>query len=178
MTQDFIIKLPPINAMDTDNDGLLDSEEIDIGTSPNRGYTDGDTLSDLLELNNDFDPLDPNPDGDHRRDDVEYAKGSVHFILIPALIAGQMALAGLAFGEAGESFVELGWMEEDTYLSVYYMAGWLVSGFTAVGDISDAVADAIQGDVKRGIERFGTRFLRLAMAPKWQPFLGKMTSFA
>ncbi|MEZ4713243.1 MAG: hypothetical protein R3A44_39010 [Caldilineaceae bacterium] len=167
------------NTMDTDNDGLLDSEEIDIGTSPNRADTDGDTLSDLLELNNDFDPLDPNPDGDHRRDDVEYANGSEPFYFDPtALIAGQMVLAGLAFGEAGESFVDLGWMEEDTYLSIYYMAGWMVSGFAAVGDVRDAVADAVQGDVG------GVALSVLALVPglgdgsKVATILGKMTNFA
>lgn len=50
------------NGLDTDGDGLLDEEEIFIGTSPSLTDTDGDGFSDMLEFrlrNSGFDPLFP-----------------------------------------------------------------------------------------------------------------------
>jgi hypothetical protein len=50
------------NGLDTDGDGLLDEEELLIGTSPSLKDTDGDGFSDLLEVrlrSSGFDPLFP-----------------------------------------------------------------------------------------------------------------------
>ncbi|HOF38393.1 MAG TPA: hypothetical protein PK882_16500, partial [Dermatophilaceae bacterium] len=61
----------PLNP-DTDGDGLSDSEEAALGTSPWNSDTDGDGCPDGWEDDHGFDPLDPadpdpgaDPDGDH-----------------------------------------------------------------------------------------------------------------
>ncbi|MBM1106429.1 tandem-95 repeat protein [Aurantibacter crassamenti] len=45
--------------LDTDNDGLLDTEEEIIGTDPNNPDTDGDRINDGQEVLDGTDPLDP-----------------------------------------------------------------------------------------------------------------------
>jgi len=44
---------------DSDQDGLPDSEEVDIGTDPNNPDTDGDGINDGREVQDGTDPLDP-----------------------------------------------------------------------------------------------------------------------
>ncbi|MGH9870388.1 MAG: Ig-like domain-containing protein [Candidatus Polarisedimenticolia bacterium] len=62
---------------DDDNDGLLDTEELALGTDPLLSDTDGDGLSDFDEVRvHGTDPLDPDPDGDGCPDPVELARGS------------------------------------------------------------------------------------------------------
>ena len=65
-------------SVDSDGDGLLDSEEVEPGTDPTKADTDGDGFSDLLEVrlrNAGFDPLFPGdadcrlPDQDRPDDD-------------------------------------------------------------------------------------------------------------
>jgi hypothetical protein len=46
-------------AVDTDNDGLTDAEEIILGTKSSAADSDGDGYSDLAELNNFYDPAGP-----------------------------------------------------------------------------------------------------------------------
>ncbi|MDO6493124.1 hypothetical protein Q4515_17175, partial [Cellulophaga sp. 2_MG-2023] len=43
---------------DSDNDGLLDGEEITLGTDPNNPDTDGDTILDGQEVTDNTNPLD------------------------------------------------------------------------------------------------------------------------
>jgi hypothetical protein len=45
--------------IDSDGDGLSDSEEIEIGTDPNNKDSDGDGYDDMVEDNSYTDPLDP-----------------------------------------------------------------------------------------------------------------------
>ena len=42
---------------DDDNDGLLDQEELELGTNPEKPDTDGDGVNDLDETENGTDPL-------------------------------------------------------------------------------------------------------------------------
>ncbi|MET7030103.1 Calx-beta domain-containing protein, partial [Sediminicola luteus] len=50
--------------VDSDNDGLLDGEEITLGTDPNNPDTDGDGINDAVEVGDDVDnPLDEDGDG-------------------------------------------------------------------------------------------------------------------
>ena len=59
-------------AIDTDNDGLSDAQEADIGTDPNNPDTDGDGLTDGDEVNNyGTDPLTADSDGDGLSDGDE-----------------------------------------------------------------------------------------------------------
>ncbi len=48
------------NSSDTDNDGLTDKKEVEIGTDPNNSDTDGDGMSDGDEFEGDTDPQDSN----------------------------------------------------------------------------------------------------------------------
>ena len=57
--------------IDSDNDGLSDIREGELGTNPQLYDTDGDTLSDSKEIDMGTDPLDRNTDGD-RYEDNEY----------------------------------------------------------------------------------------------------------
>lgn len=58
---------------DSDNDGLLDAEEIDLGADPLLQDTDGDGITDWAEVNLSFtDPTNPDTDGDTCFDLEEY----------------------------------------------------------------------------------------------------------
>lgn len=59
-------------ALDSDGDGLLDSQEADVGTDPFNPDTDGDGLSDGEEVNlHQTDPLNPDSDWDGLKDGSE-----------------------------------------------------------------------------------------------------------
>lgn len=58
--------------VDTDNDGLTDKEELELGTDPNDPDTDGDGLQDGAEVNEyGTDPLNSDTDGDGLTDGEE-----------------------------------------------------------------------------------------------------------
>ena len=62
---------------DTDDDGLLDGEEVDgTGTDPTLFDTDGDGIGDGDELDDGTDPLDPDSDDDGLDDGEEAAAGT------------------------------------------------------------------------------------------------------
>lgn len=57
---------------DSDNDGLTDIEEKQLGTNPQLYDTDGDTLNDYQELKILYtNPLNPNSDGDRYNDNLD-----------------------------------------------------------------------------------------------------------
>ncbi len=56
--------------IDTDNDGLTDLQEAQAGTSPRRVDTDGDLITDYLEVTNGFDPLTKNSLDDFDNDGI------------------------------------------------------------------------------------------------------------
>ncbi|MDO8584221.1 MAG: hypothetical protein Q7R83_03530 [bacterium] len=61
---------------DTDRDGLLDRQEMSLGTDPQERDTDGDTVSDGDEINKyKTDPLKKDTDGDGFADAEEISKG-------------------------------------------------------------------------------------------------------
>jgi len=62
--------------VDGDDDGLSDSEEIDLGTDPSEPDTDGDGLMDGEEVEMGSDPLDTDTDGDGYPDGLEVEIGS------------------------------------------------------------------------------------------------------
>jgi len=72
--QDVGPQLPDIT--DTDGDGLLDSEELKLGSNPSRVDTDFDGLSDYDELNvYATSPVDADSDGDGYLDGLEIENG-------------------------------------------------------------------------------------------------------
>ncbi len=69
---------------DTDGDGLLDSEEEELGTDPENADTDGDGMKDMWEVNLGLDPTNPDTDGDGAEDGDETKQGTdplnaIHF---------------------------------------------------------------------------------------------------
>lgn len=65
--------------LDSDDDGLLDGEELAIGTDPDDADTDDDELDDGLEVEVGTDPLDPDSDDDGIPDgeDVEWLQNVI-----------------------------------------------------------------------------------------------------
>ena len=85
---------------DTDGDGLVLSQENQIGTNPNKSDTDDDGINDGTEVNTTLtDPRNPDSDGDGVNDGVEIASGSdprnPNEIPIPS---GRMTIAKLGAG--------------------------------------------------------------------------------
>lgn len=71
------VEVAVIAAVDSDGDGLVDSEEVVLGTDPNNPDTDGDGLSDGEEVNESgTSPLDEDTDRDGFSDGQEVANGS------------------------------------------------------------------------------------------------------
>ena len=62
--------------VDSDDDGLSDLREEELGTDPNVADTDGDGLSDGGEVSLGTDPLDPDTDGDGMSDGEEVEQGT------------------------------------------------------------------------------------------------------
>ena len=72
---------PPVSSgQDTDQDGIADQDELlATGTDANNPDTDGDGLSDGVEVQNRMNPLDPDMDQDGVDDGQEVAQGSDPF---------------------------------------------------------------------------------------------------
>ena len=67
---------PPVQPLDSDNDGLSDSEEATLGTDPLNPDSDGDKLFDREEVNvYKTDPLIKDTDGDGYEDGAEVQSG-------------------------------------------------------------------------------------------------------
>lgn len=67
----------PVHAqVDSDGDGIYDSQEASLGTDPQVADTDGDGLIDGVELALGLDPLAIDSDGDGVSDPSEYLAGS------------------------------------------------------------------------------------------------------
>ena len=68
---------PTSNGQDTDQDGIADQDELLVtGTDANNPDSDGDGLSDGVEVQNRMNPLDPDMDHDGVNDGQEVAQGS------------------------------------------------------------------------------------------------------
>jgi hypothetical protein len=61
----------PTDSLDSDQDGLYDSEEVRLGTNPNLADTDQDGLNDFDEIIRGTNPLKADTDGDGVKDGDE-----------------------------------------------------------------------------------------------------------
>uniref|UniRef100_UPI0013ECD79B hypothetical protein n=1 Tax=Methanolobus psychrotolerans TaxID=1874706 RepID=UPI0013ECD79B len=99
------------------------------------------------------DPLLKDTDGDGYDDYVEYHDADhdplVYEVRYGYLEIGRELVLGAVLGEWGA----------DDHDSTYYMSGWLLSGFVAVGDVRDIAASIWNGD------GFGTLLNALALIP-------------
>ncbi|MEZ4281639.1 MAG: FG-GAP-like repeat-containing protein [Myxococcota bacterium] len=82
---------PPTAPVDTDGDGLFDSEELALGTNPDLADSDGDGIPDGIEVGDPLDPrdtdldtiidaLDPDDDGDGWPTALEDANGNLDWL--------------------------------------------------------------------------------------------------
>ena len=68
---------PSLNApVDSDNDGLTDTQEADLGTDPDNADSDGDGLEDGAEVALGTDPTASDTDGDGYTDGEEVDEGT------------------------------------------------------------------------------------------------------
>jgi len=63
-------------APDSDDDGLTDAEESDLGTDPDNADSDGDTIADGAEVDAGLDPLSVDTDDDSYQDNWEQTEGT------------------------------------------------------------------------------------------------------
>jgi hypothetical protein len=124
---------------DFDNDGLIDGFELEIGTDPLIKDTDYDDFDDREEY------LDP----DH--DPLVYEKRYTNLLITREIVLGAV------LGEFGV----------DNHDNVYYLAGWMISGFVVVGDVRDIAASVRKGD------GLGFLFNAIALVPLYGD-LGKI----
>jgi hypothetical protein len=132
--------IPDITETDGDRDGIDDPDEEEFGTNPLNDDFDNDGLIDGFELEIGTDPLIKDTDYDDFDDREEYLDPD-HDPLVyekrytNLLIAREIVL-GAVLGEFGV----------DNHDNVYYLAGWMISGFVVVGDVRDIAASVRKGD--------------------------------
>jgi hypothetical protein len=84
---------PTLNApVDSDNDGLTDTQEVDLGTDPENADSDGDGLEDGAEVALGTDPTASDTDGDGYTDGEEVDEGTSPTSAADAPVAGSSIL--------------------------------------------------------------------------------------
>ncbi|HJH28743.1 MAG TPA: VWA domain-containing protein, partial [Methanosarcinaceae archaeon] len=126
--------------VDSDSDGINDPDEAEFGTSPLNDDCDDDELFDGYELEIGTDPLVSDTDYDGFDDKVENNDPDhdplVYEKRYSTLEIGRELVLGAILGEWGA----------DDHDSLYYMSGWMLSGFVVVGDVRDIAASIWNGD--------------------------------
>jgi hypothetical protein len=134
---------------DTDGDALEDGDEVQTGLRARLADSDSDGLDDFTEVELDFDPLSRDGDGDGRADDRELRDGTDPYTYdLGNWEKARALIAGAVFGDAGASWVarNIGRVNEAQLNSPWYLAGWLVGGYLAVGDVRDTAYNLVAGD--------------------------------
>ncbi len=120
--------------VDSDNDTIDDPDEAEFGTNPLNNDCDNDKLLDGYELEIGTDPLVSDTDYDGFDDKVEHNDPDHNPLIYEKrysyLEIGRELVLGAVLGEWGV----------DDHDSVYYLSGWMLSGFILVGDIRDIAA--------------------------------------
>jgi len=121
--------LSDLTKVDSNGDGIDDLSENEYGTERLISDTDGDGLIDGDEFGIGTDPLLMDTDGDGYNDYVEYCDPDplVYEKRYSILEIGRELVLGAILGEWGAG----------NHDSLYYMSGWMLSGFIVVGDIRD-----------------------------------------
>lgn len=133
LTEPPLATIPPVPGLgtvsfsivlDADGDGLLDGEEIAIGTNPDDPDTDDDLLTDGQEVEFGTDPLDPDSDDDGLLDgeDVEFLQNAINALPDSAFKGRGNRIAMLAIldaankraatGDIDQALKELGHLRE------------------------------------------------------------------
>lgn len=91
-------------AIDSDGDGLTDTEEADLGTDPSMSDSDGDTLNDGDEVELGTDPAATDSDGDGYEDADEVTEGSD-----PTDAESMIYIGGWPYNPNKDSIEDPGW---------------------------------------------------------------------
>ena len=132
---------------DTDSDGIGDGDEFYNAMNPALADSDSDGLDDQDELDFGSDPTEKNVDGDTYTDKEEKDRDSDPTAY--DLTSGQSiaaATAGFSFGTWDWGARRAG-MSDAQLESPEYLAGEIASGFIGLGDLRDALVDAVHLDV-------------------------------
>lgn len=166
----FLITSNPKN-IDTDGDGLSDDIEYYEDTDPKIGDTDDDGLNDGIEYNLGTDPFIIDSDNDGYSDGFEYYHGYDPTVaedhMDPLLISREIVL-GAIFGEY--------YSDDPGHGNIFYLVGWMASGYIVLGDIRDISHSISNGD------SLGTALNGVAFAPifgdalKTSDIIGKFTA--
>ncbi|GAB7014881.1 hypothetical protein JCM10550A_02470 [Methanogenium cariaci] len=110
-------------------------------SDPTKADTDGDGLDDYLEDAIESDPLCADTDGDGHSDYEEHLDSDydplVYEKRYSSLEVGREFFLGAVLGEWGA----------DEHDNIYYMVGWVASGFFVYGDARDLAASIFSGDI-------------------------------
>ena len=127
--------------VDSDGDGIDDPDEAEFSTGMMDSDSDNDKLNDGFELEIGTEPLLKDTDFDDH-DDYEEYYDSDHDPLVYE--------KRYSYYEMGREFAlgaVLGEFGYDDHDSFYYLAGHIVSGVFAIGDVRDMVASISNGDI-------------------------------
>jgi cysteine-rich repeat protein len=156
---------PSVCAVDTDHDGLSDSQETSTtDTSPANSDTDGDGLSDGLEVFMGLDPTNGDGDGDSFSDRVELLAGSdpSDSLSIPSPASVQRSAQQLCINTQNKStsLVAKEWGKQLAKCAKEYAKGSLLANLTKLGGTfsADACFSAdVGGKVARKENALGSK---------------------
>jgi hypothetical protein len=156
-------------AVDTDGDGIDDGEERRLGLDPTQADSDGDGVPDLDELEVGLNPRAADSDGDGAPDGRELEGASSPFVADtdgdgtpdgedpnPGTYDGSDAdaIAGAVCGSS--TLLLCPGADDPVRATPEWLAGEILSGIFAVGDVRDAIDGLITGDLgKVGLAAVG-----------------------
>ena len=150
----------PSNA-DSDYDGLRDDEEYYVGTDVLFWDTDGDKLPDGIEVEEWFDPLNPNPDDDSFDDKYEYEHEMNPYVFNLSLeesakaftegallgdwvtpdnietLLGQIATSFVPFAADARDYIANLFVNQDTWAAIMNVAGFILDLIPGAGEVTD-----------------------------------------
>lgn len=139
--------------VDSDRDSIADSDEEEFGTMSLDPDYDKDKLNDGFELGIGTDPQVEDTDYDGHSDFEEHYDPFYDPLVYEKRYSNLEIARDVVLGA-----VQGEWSAENND-SVYYLSGWMLSGFIAVGDIRDIAASIARGD------GLGTFLNALALIP-------------
>lgn len=108
-----------VSTVDSDADGLTDSEEKIVGTDPNKADTDGDSYSDLAELKSGYDPLVPGQKSSENSKMLSYKIDSKATAIYPSSweITRSDANDTVIFADSDKAFIQVTYQDNPGKIS-------------------------------------------------------------
>lgn len=132
---------------DSDHDGIDDGDEVRHDIDPISNDTDGDGSRDLAEVKCGSDPTVDNIDRDNYDDKQECKRDSDPLAYdLDRSEAVHATTAGFLFGDSAWGARNAARVNRAQLESPEYLAGQLASGYIAIGDLRDLLANVAQGE--------------------------------